>query len=180
MPMANTEPRDYRETLHCLLAFRRRKDNETGPVMCFREIVRDEPTDLERLKVRCRTVPGNWRIHRTVNARNVANAANVLMHRLIDNPKDAEALETVWKTCLLQASARGERNVLIDVDDPERFHDVVAALGGANVAVGSVVATPSGGYHIVCPKFDAREIVKIPDVSIQKDGYVFLEEFTVE
>ena len=173
--MANTEKRDYRETLHLYLAFRRRKVNPEGPVMCFREIIRDEKTDLERLLVRVRDVPGVWRVHKTVNARSVAKATNRLMHRLIDEPRDAEALDTVWKTCLLQKEAKAERRLLLDIDDPRQLGKVSKL-----VPVGSVLKqTPSGGYHIVCGSFDTRLVDGIPDVSIQRDGYLFVREVVV-
>ena len=176
--MANTETRDYREALHLLLAFRRKKSNRDGRVMCFREIIRDEPVDLERLKVRLRTVSGVWRIHRTVNPRNVEKAAKALQHRLLDNPLDAQSLETVWKTCLLQKESRGGRRMLLDIDDPEQLERTIEAVGLAVIAQ-DPVPTPSGGFHLICEQFDTRLIENIPDVSIQRDGYLFLEQITV-
>src|SRR5690606_10791195 len=149
---ANSETRDPREPLHCYLAFRRRKDNADGPMMCYREIIRDEAVDLERLKVRCRQVPGVWRIHHTVHARSVAEATTILMHRLIDNPTDAEALETIWKTCLLKRTSRATRLIMINVDDPSAI-DVVVELMGDDARL---VKTPSGGYHVWGEVVDTR------------------------
>lgn len=176
-PMANSEQRDPRETLHLLLAFRRRKDNPEGPIRCCREIIRDEPVDLERLKVRLRQIPGVWRIHRTVNVRNVAKASKVLQHRLLDNPDDAKALETVWKTCLLQKESRVGRRMLLDIDDAKQFRAVVNRV--FEHIEGETVITPSGGYHVVCSPFDTRILEGIPGVTVQRDGYVFLERFEV-
>lgn len=177
--MANTETRDYRETLDVLLALRRTKDNVGEGAKCFRQIVRDEPVDLEILKVRCQSVPGHWRIHRTVNKRSVEKATKLLMKRLIDDPRDAEALETVWKTCLLQKESKAERKFLLDIDDPSALIHVTEALGHMGVDHEDPVSTPSGGYHLVTEVFDTRFIKKWDDVTVQRDGYVFLEEFTV-
>jgi len=176
--MANTEKRDPRDLIHFVLAFRRRKLNEDGPVMCFREpILGDEDIAIERLMVQVRRVPGTWRIHRTVNARDTAKAARLLQHRLLENPDDAHALVTVWKTCCLQLESRGERNFLLDVDDIEVLPTVRANLDG--IVILNYRATPSGGCHLVTPAFDSREIEKLPGVSIQRDGYLFLSQVEV-
>lgn len=177
--MANTEKREPKELLHFVLAFRRRKLNAEGPVKCHREpIVGSEVESIERLMARVRRTPGVWRIHRTINARDVRKAARILQHRLLDNPDDALSLVTVWKTCCLQAAAKGERNFLIDVDDMSSLPKVEAAILSQAGHVLERVRTPNG-FHIVTQCFDAREVEALPGVSIQRDGYVFLTEVDV-
>ena len=176
--MANTEKRQPQKLVHFLLAFRRRKNNPDGPVMCFREIVsKDESVDLERLRVRVRTVPGVWRIHRTVNQRDTHKAARTLQHRLLDNPDDAESLVTVWKTCLLQKESRAGRDILVDVDDPEQLERVLLIVGGRLSR--ELTPTPSGGFHVVTQSMDTRPLEELPGVELQRDGYLFVEEITV-
>lgn len=176
--MANTEKRFYRDELHLFLAFRRRKTNQDGPIRCFREIIYDEAISLERLKVKVRTVPGVWRIHRTVNPRDVAKAAKVLQKRLIDDPRNACSLDQVWRTCLLQKESRGGRRFLVDIDDPAQLPRCLEIIGD-NI-VGEPVPTPSGGYHVVCESFDARPLRALDEVDVQPDGYLFVEQMTVE
>lgn len=175
--MANKEKRQPQKLVHFLMAFRRRKNNQDGPVMCFREIIgKDESVDLERLRVRVRSVPGVWRIHRTVNPRDAHKAARILQHRLLDNPDDAESLVTVWKTCLLQKESRAGRDLLVDVDDPDQLERVLLIVGGR---ISGVTSTPSGGFHVVAKPMDTRPLEALPGVELQRDGYLFIEELTV-
>lgn len=177
--MGNREARDYRDRVHLFLALRRKKENGGDGLRCIREIIRDEAIDLERLKVRLRAKPGVWRIHRTVNARSVERAAKALQHRLIDNPDDARDLESVWRTCLLQPESRAERKIMLDVDAPLSACGAMAHLERTGITPLDSALTPSGGCHIVCNKFDTRLLAGIEGLTIQRDGYIYIETLEV-
>lgn len=185
MSMGNKEKQEPKSTRHVLLALRRRKDNPDGKVLCFREVVHDEPVDVERLKVRCRQVPGLWRIHRTVNPRNVERAAGVLQHKLIDHPEACLRMESEWKTALMSQKAKASRLFMLDIDGDDA-DDTVRAIRDIlfclYVSVHGIHKTPAG-YHMVTDAFDRREIQSHIDeglVEVKTDGYVFLERFEVK
>lgn len=172
--MANSEKKHPQDLVHLYLAFRRRKDNPEGPTRCHRELIQDA-TSLDALKARC-TAPGLWRIHKTVNARSTAKAAKILMHKLLDDPEAAQYLTTLWKTCLLQKESKAERRLMLDIDDPLRIPEVVDKLG---LTPYTLIRSPSGGAHIICESLDTRLLEGIPDVTVLRDGYVFVESFLV-
>lgn len=181
----SSEDKDVREYVHILLAFRRRKDNPDGPVKCCRELITDEPVDLERLKLRLKRYPGTWRIHKTVNKRNVKTASNVLLHKLIDDRVSQPfPLMTSWKSILLTEKCRGERRFLLDVDDRSVLGELYSILDKLErrqrFLIHQTKNTPGGGLHIVCDPFDTRIINHLTasgQVTILRDGYIFVEKF---
>jgi len=62
------------EYVHLYIALRRRKENQDGQERCFRQIIRDEVTDLNIIKQRIKKVGGVWRTHKTINKRCVKTA----------------------------------------------------------------------------------------------------------
>ena len=90
-------------------------------------------------------------------------------------------LHKVWYSALMQPNARATKYFLIDVDTKE-MSTVAEVIGKVerykinnyNVEVKHV--TPSrNGFHIVTSAFDSRILEGIPDVSIQKDGLLYLD-----
>lgn len=176
--MANTEEPNTAEEVHLLLAFRRRKDNPDGKVMCHRDIIVNESVDIRRLKCKLDEMPGVWRIHRTVNPRSTEKAAKILQHKLIDSPEIALKLQTYWKTALLQSECKVGRKFLIDIDNPEALQEVMSRVEGFHPSM--PYSTPSGGYHVITDPFDIRIMDDITDVDVKRDEYVFLEKYIVE
>lgn len=164
--------------VHMLLAFRRRKDNPDGDIRCLREVLyHEEEVAVARLKAKCSAIPGVWRLHMTVNARDTEAAAKVLTHKLVDNPKDVGArLESIWRSCLLQSSSRAGRRILLDVDDPSILSELHEAI--KDYPIVSETSTPSGGKHIIMEEgFDTRALYPFTkeQVTPHRDGYYFLD-----
>lgn len=168
-----TQDNYQNETVHLFLALRRKKENPELSSLCFREIIEHEETDLERLKLRCRTEGGIWRIHQTVNHRSISKATKILQHRLIDEPSITTKLVSFWKTCLLQKESKATKNFLLDVDSELAYIKTKEIIKNLDCTLYEV-KTPNG-YHIITKPFDTRLISNVEDVSVQKDGYVFLE-----
>ena len=159
------------EYVHLYIALRRRKDNKDGQELCFRQIIRDEETDLNIIKEMVNKVSGNWRIHKTINKRCVRTAVKELQKELIENPEKSLSLMSDFKTQLMKPKAKAERNILLDLDtkDINTSFKLVTILTENNVSC-SMGETPNG-YHIVCDKFDTRIVEGFNDLTIQRDGY---------
>lgn len=174
--------RTANEYLHLYIALRRKKDNPDLQARCMREIIYDEEVSLKQLEARIKATKGVWRIHKTINKRCTTKAVNLLMHKLVDKPEETgQKLLSEWKTCLMRKEAKGERNILLDIDS------LTAGLKIANVFVKNNITpiyfTPSvKGYHYVvkASDFDTRLVSNIPDVEILRDGYVFVKEIEGE
>lgn len=172
------------DTIHILLALRRNKDNKSldpeHRELCFHQVIRDYDTDLKLLKVRITSHPGIWRIHRTVNARNLKNARLWMMKKLIDTDGSYDyRIETLWKKALMNNPVK--QNMLIDIDtiDDNIINKVKDILNKNSIKILEEGESPNG-YHIVCPIFDTRLILNMDYVGYRRDGYVFVEEVVIE
>lgn len=169
---------DKATEIHLLVALRRKKDNKDYRPMCLREILIDDITSLEVLKTKCLQLGGNWRIHRTINKRDTSKALRMFLHETIKNPKlVSEKLISVWKTCLMKRSSKAERNILLDIDSAEAYSKIREIIETNSIAIVEEAKSPSG-YHIVinAEKVDTRLFTSIEDVTLQRDGYIFMEE----
>lgn len=179
--MANSEKEEKNSTVHLIMAFRRNKDNADGPVLCCREIVQDLVVDLRKLEARISKIPGVWRIHKTVNARDVMKASKTLMCRLIENPERALKMTSLWKTCLLQKGSKADRKFMFDVDDPAEYDKLCDEILKREAKVIVVANTPSGGYHVVTKPIDTRGFDSMfKSVTLQRDGYIFLKKIEIK
>lgn len=178
--MRNADRKPTEQFVDIYLALRRKKDNPDLQDLCFREV--DNYGDgqaLEILKTRIKNELGVWRIHKTINKRDTHKALKLLQHRMIDNFEDvAHRLESIWKTCLLQKESKAERNILLDIDSEEALEYTLDVLYNNYVDAESVSCVQSpNGYHIVLKEgMDTRPFMNNKDVTIQRDGYVFVEQ----
>lgn len=180
--MKNIDKRDD-EFVHLYIALRRKKENPDLPALYFRQIIFNDEVDLKALKVRIDAEEGVWRIHKTVNKRDCKKAAKLLLHKLIDDPELATRIPSLWKTCLMQPKAKGDRMFLIDLDNKNilqarRVTKTLETIGIDFDSIG-IKQTPNG-FHMILPAFDSRVLSDFKDVTILKDGYVFLETYEVE
>lgn len=169
---------DKSSEVHLLIALRRKKDNENYRPMCLREIIIDETISFEVLKVKCKELGGNWRIHRTINKRDTSKALKLLQHKIIENPsRVSEYLISTWKTCLMKTEAKAERNILLDIDDMRALDEVRTRIAFHNIKIVEEAESPNG-YHIVinAKNVDTRLFTEIKDVTLQRDGYIFLDK----
>ncbi len=168
------------ESVHLFVALRRRKDNDELQAICLREIIYDYEVDLNNLKNRLDGRGGTWRIHKTINKRNVAKAMKVLQHAMIDNPEYvASHMASVWKTSLMHKTAKESRNILLDVDSREANEKVRRILIANDIDTVAEARTPNG-YHYVLSNPDTRLFADIPDVDIKRDAYIFLEVYEAD
>lgn len=181
--MGNHECKFIADSVHLFLAFKRTKDKEFGSTKCLRMVIKNEAEDLEILKAKLSVLGGVWRIHKTVNARDVKKGMNILMHTLLDFPEKASYVDSAWRTALLQRQCiYGEKKFMFDVDTTNEIEQelILATIQrDANLRVGEkkileVVKTPSSGLHIITYPFDTREVCKFPDVHLLRDGYIYI------
>ncbi len=173
--MGNHETKVSQEKIHLFLALQRTKDGEQA--RCIRTVIKDEELDLKILKSKLLLFGGKWRIHKTVNARDPQKARVFLLHRLIDHPEQASYVDSLWRTALLQSSSKAENKWMFDVDSKERedielAHRTIIASGGRVIES----KMSPGGIHIITEPFDSREVTKLEFVTLQRDGYIFIEK----
>ena len=169
--------------VHLFIAVRRHKDNDASvPHVTFREVCGgDEQKTINRLKDQIAAHTGVWRIYRTVNARDVKKSELELIKTLIDRQAyplsvSDKPVISLWKTILMQPRNKAEKKFLIDIDDKDRLQEVTSK---AEITIKIIQESPNG-YHVVAEPFDLRILEGIPDVSVQKDGMIFVELCEVE
>lgn len=164
-------------------AVRRQKENDNieGPRI-IREIS-SYTNPINMLKKATSEYPGIWRIYRSVNARDVKKSEVELVKTLVDRINDPNSasnkpIPSLWKTILMQPRNKAERLYLLDVDTVDS--EVPALLGQM---LGEKILeshnTPNG-YHLIVEPFDVRLIEPIEDVSVVKDGLLFIERYDVK
>lgn len=171
--------------VHLYIALRRKKENHDLTSSCIRQIITNDKLDLEILKLKISKRQGIWRIQKTVNKRDCNKAAKILMHKLIDCPEKYLQIPSLWKSCLLQPEARGERNFLIDYDvDNENVEKVRFFFSDNSILCYASKRTPNGWHFITEPfdkklihDFDNKLMNDFNTVEIHTDGYIFKEIF---
>ena len=120
---------------------------------------------------------GKWRIHRTVNARNVEKARKWLLHDLIEHPEHSSYIDSRWKTALLQCECKATYDFMLDIDtkDQKTLNTIDYVLNRENVYNIAKFESPNG-WHYITPPFDTREVCKIDKVTLIRDGYYFICE----
>ncbi len=186
--MNNRERTKKIEHMHLYIAIRRNKENSDGQEICFREVIRNEVTSLDALEVRVKSIPGTWRIYKTVNCRDMERARILLLMKLIENPDLAYKVDTIWKTCLLQPKCRKEHKLLWDIDGKiVDKHMIETIFSSRDVDIKECIKTPNG-YNVitdVCDTrlFDKTHLIKtflLEDFSFSRDGVKFIKRFTIE
>lgn len=173
------------DSCHILIAIARPKDNEDigSNKHVIRQLVRDEEKDLADMRVRCNAINPEltYRIYHTVNARNFKKALRLLMHKMVDDImvegyRFVFRIDSIWKTCLLQKSARETKNFLFDIDseDIEVLMSVKLIIQQNGAKILKEIKSPHG-YHLVTTPFDYREVKSMNDVTVLTDGYYFVE-----
>jgi len=175
--MSNHEEKPVTDAVHVLMAFKRTKDND-GPAKCLCTVIRDYEIDLKLLEEKCRLLGGEWRIHKTVNARDTKKARVWLLHRLIDDPEASGYIDSLWRTALLQKECIfGEKKFMLDVDtkDPAHLSELERLIMSSHGKVLENIAT-TNGWHYITNAFDTRLVCELPYVSLIRDGYIFIKK----
>jgi hypothetical protein len=172
--MANHEKKVYADFVHLLMAFKRTKDGEKAT--CMRVVIKDEEIDLKLLEHKCKLLGGEWRIHKTVNARDTEKARRLLLHKLIDFPEGRGFIDSLWITALLQTECiYGEKKFMLDVDTKDRNELNIVGKYIPNEVMIKSIETPAG-WHFITRPFDTRELCKLPYVNVKRDGYYFIKK----
>ncbi len=177
--MSNHEERTITKSVHLLLAFHRKKDNQTNS-KCIRTVIKDYDRDLYLLEEKCKLLGGEWRIHKTVNARDTEKARVWLIHKLVDYPKFAGCIDSLWRTALLQKECiYGDKYFLLDVDTKNKKNidelEIMIINSYGIIDSNGIIQTPNG-YHYIVKPFDTRQVCKLPYVRLIRDGYVFIKK----
>ena len=172
--VSNSEPRPKTDYVHLYLAFARNKDG-VDKVACRRKVIVDAETDFRIFEAELKALGGTWRIHRTVNKRDVQKARIWMLHKLIDNPEYASCIDSIWRTALLQPHCKATEYFLLDIDTTNMEElDRAESLIPKHHLI-HIFVTPEGYHHITAP-FDTREICKLPYVTLNRDGYYFMKK----
>jgi len=172
---SNREKRYDKEYLHLFLGLKRIGTNTDHE--CLRTVIYDENRDLKMFEARLLCLGGEWRIHRTVNARCPQKAMKHLIKKLIDHPEKAPNIATEWRTSLLQPeNIYGNKKFLLDIDTNKehellRIKEIALAC---NADITLRIKSPKG-EHWICKPFDTREICKEENVSLIRDGYYYVK-----
>lgn len=110
------EKRTECETLHVLIGVKRKIKDGQDSNKCYREVEKFDDS-LKMFEARLKALGGEFRIYRTVNARDVEKARIELMTRLLKHPEKASYADSEWRTCLLQRHCAAEKKFMLDVDN---------------------------------------------------------------
>jgi hypothetical protein len=171
--MSNHEERPRAETVDLLLAFSRKKDGQSNK-KCIRVVIKDFALDLALLESRLKILGGEWRIHATVNKRDVKKAKKWFLHKLIDTDIFDGCLDSLWRTALLQKENAAEHYFLLDIDT-KNSRQAFELSNKIAIHIEKWIKTPNG-FHFITKPFDTREICKLPYVTLIRDGYYFIKK----
>lgn len=181
----NREKRIYQETVHLYLALHR--EGTAKDKKCIRQVIKDEELDLKILEAKCLAMGGEWRIHRTVNARDCEKARKILLKMLIDHPEKASVIDSEWRIALMQRECRVTDYFMLDIDTQDEIKIKMIEEGieknnvtNENCFSGYIpiiinrIKSPKG-FHYITKPFDTRKILKLSYVTFLRDGYYYVK-----
>jgi hypothetical protein len=177
----------------------RNKDNHGEYHKFFRRMVLTCPEDIvecyNEIKAHGNQATTIYRIYLSLNARDVVKTNFNFAKQLIDIAHGvsigqadmlvkSKKISSEWKTELEQKHNRGTKRILIDVDDPSIFNDVVYFVENElpTECVHAIRETPNG-FAISVEACDTRELLlkfKEKEIDIQRDSMLFLEQYKGE
>lgn len=173
---SNREERINQPFVHLLLGFSRKSHGHEE--RCIRSVDKGIGDELEIFESKLKAIGGYWRIHRTVNPRDVEKARKHLICRLINHPEKASYIDSEWRTSLLQPDCvYGEKHFMFDVDTKNKgVMDMLNSEVSEKGALIIGVHESPKGYHVITTPFDTREVCKHEDITLCRDGYYFVKE----
>ena len=171
----NREERIYKDIVHLFLGIQRTGTSKDK--RCIRSVIKhNEEDDLKVFEAKLKALGGEWRIHKTVNARDVKKAYKVFMKRMIDFTEKASCIDTEWRTALLQKECKATRYFMLDIDtrdiDKIKESDNILLKSGCKPI--KAFKSPKG-WHYITESFDTREICKLDYVTVLRDGYHYVK-----
>jgi len=174
----NQEEKIYKDKVHLFLALQRPSKQGVGCKACIRHVIkRDEEEELKVFEAKIKAIGGEWRIYRTVNARDVNKAYKWFMKRMIDYPERASCIDSIWRTALLQNDCKAEKYFMLDVDteDNKKLDEAFERINESGEwQIIWNIKSPNG-YHIITRPFDTREVLKLDYVTLLRDGYYYIK-----
>lgn len=177
---SNREERIDAAFVHIYLAMAR--VSQGSKAACIRSVDKSRGDELAILEAKLKVIGGYWRIHKTVNARDVEKARRWLICRLINHPEKAAFIDSEWRTALLQPDCvYGAKRFMLDIDSQDFLvlDKVKTEIHSKGATIFSMHQSPKGWHYITTP-FDTREVTTIPDVTLLRDGYYFVKEVNRE
>ena len=181
----NREERVYAKSVHMFMGIQR--VSKQGKKKCIRQVIKEgeEERDLQILESKLKVFGGEWRIHKTVNARNVEFARKYLIKTLIDYPENASFSDSIFRTGLLQRGAKETKFFMLDIDTQDKEHlkliETLIKSSSMNVELGfnesiiiERIKSPNG-YHYITRTFDTRDICQLEYVTLLRDGYYYVK-----
>lgn len=151
--------------------------SKQGNKNCIRHVIKfDEQEELKMFEAKIKMMGGEWRIHRTVNSRDVEKSRIWLLKHLIDSPENGAFVDSAWRTAVLQKAHRYTNYFMLDVDtkDQDKINKLNDLLVPLDLEFVHVYESPNG-YHYITPAFDTREICKLDYVTLLRDGYYYIK-----
>lgn len=185
----NREIRVPATSVHILMGIMRESKGSNNK-NCIRQVVKDYDLDLAVLESKLKVMGGEWRIYKTVNARDVEKARIWLLHRLIDFPDHAGYVDSEWRTALLQTDhIYGDKKFMLDIDtqDEEKVKKVdelvdqyviieeIQDTDSKTIGAKKLKIKSPKGWHYITSKFDTREVAKLDYVTLLRDGYYYVK-----
>ncbi len=173
--MSNREQRILTSSVHVLMGLARPSHGQKS--QCMRSVDKGRGDELRVFEAKLRAIGGYWRIHRTVNARDVEKARKWLLCKPINHPEKASYIDSEWRTALLQPeNIYGQKKFMLDVDtkDTSILPKIEYLIAKEGVFI-ERHESPNGWHYITMP-FDTREICTLEDVTLVRDGYYFIKE----
>ena len=171
----NREKRVYTDHVHIYMGLQR--TSKHGNKNCIRTVIKDPELDLKILEEKLKCFGGKWRIHQTVNARDVEKARKIVIKHLVDHPEDGCIVDSVWRTALLQKDCiYGQKYFMLDIDTKNdgELQKIADILYDHKTDIIKFVETPQGWHYITLP-FDTREVCALDNVTLIRDGYWYVK-----
>jgi len=148
------------ETEYMYVVLRRAKDqcNVGLPRLCRRFVGGTWDDVYKKIHDTISHNEGYFRIYRSVNKRDLTVGAVELQVLLARGEIDVRRVDSEWKSLLMRPVCKATNLWLIDIDtkDESILHDVISYISDQGY---EYTETPNG-HHIVCKRFDNRELLK--------------------
>ena len=169
--MSNHEDKIILPFVHMLMGLNREK-----PKKCMRMIDNGAANNVDIFEAKLKILGGTWRIHRTVNARDINKARKWLMIELINHPEKASYMESLWRTALLQKECIfGQKYFMLDIDT-ENIQELKEIENRIPKDLRIRKFKSPKGWHYIVKPFDTRSVCELDYVALIRDGYYFIKE----
>ncbi len=160
----------------------------------FREPIRSMESykiKLDEMKVKCELTGHKMYMYVSVNARDTVKGYVNFKNTITEYESQAlfgkddfrdplMRIDKLWYSCMMKPNARATKYFLLDVDtkDIDIIDDAIATVSDYTIkGVGTeikLVQETRNGYHVITTPFDVRILERFEDISIKKDGLLYI------